>query len=177
MDMFVQDFTDEYARYRAVGEKALAQVSEEGLNRVVAPNGNSIAVIVRHVSGNFRSRFTDFLTTDGEKPARDREAEFAGGTYTRAEIDEAWRAGWAVLEKALDDLGEDDLQTTVKIRGQELSVHEALCRSLAHVAQHVGQIILLARIVATDDWKWISIPPGQSAQYNKNPTMEKLPAK
>jgi hypothetical protein len=175
--MFVQDFTDEYGRYRASAEKAMAQVSEEGLNRVLAPQGNSIAMLVRHMSGNLRSRFTDFLTTDGEKPTRDREREFAGGTYTRAEIDEAWRAGWAALEKALDDLGEDDLQSTVTIRGQKLSVHEALCRSLAHAAQHVGQIILLARIVATDDWKWISIPPGQSVAYNKNPTMEKAPAK
>jgi hypothetical protein len=175
--MFVQDFTDEYARYRAAGEKALAQVSEEGLNRILAPNGNSIAMIVRHMSGNLKSRFTDFQTSDGEKPWRDRDGEFASGTYTRAEIDEAWRAGWAVLEKALDDVGEDDLQSTVKIRGKELSVHEALCRSLAHAAQHVGQIIVLARIVATDEWKWISIPPGQSAAYNLSPTMEKRPAK
>jgi hypothetical protein len=175
--MFVQDFTDEFARYRASGEKALAQVSEEGFNHVVAPDGNSIAVIVRHVSGNLRSRFTDFLTADGEKPTRDRDGEFAPGTYTRAEIDEAWRAGWTAVEQALDDVGEDDLQSTVKIRGQPLSVHEALCRSLAHTATHVGQIVLLARIVATDKWKWISIPPGQSAQYNQNPTMEKLLAK
>jgi hypothetical protein len=175
--MFVQDFTDEYARYRVMGEKALAQVSDEGLNKVVAPNGNSIAMIVRHMSGNMLSRFTDFLTTDGEKPTRDRDAEFADGTFSRGEVDAAWKKGWDTVEKALDDLGEDDLQTTVKIRGHKLDVHEALCRSLAHAASHVGQIVLLARIVATDDWKWISIPKGRSKEYNQNPTMEKLPGR
>jgi hypothetical protein len=175
--MFVQDFVDEYARYRAVGEKAMAQVSDEALNRVVAPNGNSIAMIVRHLGGNFASRFTDFLTTDGEKPWRNRDDEFVDGTFRRAEVDAAWTTGWAALEAALEDVGEDDLQSSVKIRGTELSVHAALCRSLAHAAMHVGQIVLLARIVATDDWKWISIPKGQSQQYNQNPTLEKRPAR
>ena len=175
--MFVEDFTDEYARYRAIGEKALVQVSDDNLNRVVAPNGNSIAMLVRHLGGNLQSRFTNFLTEDGEKPWRDRDEEFADRTYTRAEVDEVWNAGWAALEKALDDVGEDDLQSTVKIRGTPLTVHEALCRSVAHAAMHVGQIVLLARIVATDEWKWISIPKGQSQQYNQNPSMEKRPAK
>ena len=175
--MFVQDFVDEYARYRATGDKALAQVPDEGLNRIVAPNGNSIAMIVRHMGGNFASRFTDFLTSDGEKPSRNRDGEFAEGPFTRAEVDAAWTTGWETLRKALDDVGEDDLQSTIKIRGQELTVHEALCRSLAHAAMHVGQIVLLARIVATDEWKWISIPKGQSQQYNQNPNLEKRPAR
>lgn len=175
--MFVQDFTDEYARYRAIGEKALAQVSDDGLNRVVAPNGNSIAMLVRHLGGNLQSRFTNFLTEDGEKPWRDRDAEFADRTYTRSEMDDQWTAGWKALEQALDDVGEDDLQSTVKIRGQVHTVHEALCRSLAHAAMHVGQIVLLARIVATDEWKWISIPKGKSQEYNQNPSMEKRPAR
>jgi hypothetical protein len=175
--MFLQDFVDEYAKYRAIGDKALAQVSDEGLNKILSPNGNSIAMIVRHVGGNFVSRFTGFLTSDGEKPSRDRDAEFSEGPFTRAEVDAAWLAGWKAVDTALDDLSEDDLQMPVKIRGIELSVHEALCRSLAHSASHVGQIVLLARIVATDDWKWISIPKGQSRQYNLNPTMEKLPSR
>jgi hypothetical protein len=175
--MFVQDFTDEYARYRAIGEKALAQVPDENLNRVVAPNGNSVAMLVRHLGGNLRSRFTNFLTEDGEKPWRNRDEEFTDGVYTRAEVNDAWNAGWAALEQALEDVGEDDLQSTVKIRGTPLTVHEALCRSLAHAAMHVGQIVLMARIVATDDWKWISIPKGQSQQYKQNPTLEKRPAK
>lgn len=175
--MFVQDFTDEYARYRAIGEKALAQVSDENLNRVLAPNGNSIAMIVRHLSGNLKSRFTNFLTEDGEKPWRDRDEEFVTRSYTRAEVDEIWNAGWAALEQALEDTGEDDLQSTVKIRGTPLTVHEALCRSVAHAAMHVGQIVLIARIVATDEWKWISIPKGQSQTYNQNPTLEKRPGR
>jgi hypothetical protein len=175
--MFVQDFTDEFARYRAIGEKALVQVSDDNLNRVIAPNGNSIAMLVRHLGGNLQSRFTNFLTEDGEKAWRNRDEEFADRSYTRAEVDEAWNAGWAALEKALDDVGEDDLQSTVKIRGTPLTVHEALCRSVAHAAMHVGQIVLLARIVATDEWKWISIPKGQSQQYNQNPVMEKRPAR
>ena len=175
--MFVQDFIDEYARYRATGEKAIVQVSDDALNRVVAPNGNSIAMLVRHLGGNLQSRFTNFLTEDGEKPWRDRDAEFADRTYSRAEVDEQWKAGWTVLEQALEDLGEDDLQSTVKIRGQAHTVHEALCRSLSHAAMHVGQIVLLARILATDEWKWITIPKGKSQEYNQNPTLEKRPAK
>jgi hypothetical protein len=142
----------------------------------VAPNGNSIAMLVRHLGGNLASRFTDFLTADGEKPWRNRDDEFADGVYSRAEVDEAWRAGWDVLRRELAALTDADLERQVTIRGQGLTVHAALCRSLAHAAMHVGQIILLARIVATDEWKWISIPKGQSQQYNQNPTLEKRPA-
>ena len=175
--MFVKDFIDEYQRYRMMGEKAMTQVSDEALNRVVAPDGNSIAMIVRHVAGNFVSRFTDFLTEDGEKPWRNRDAEFADGTFARAEIDDAWKTGWDVVESELGKLTDADLERIVKIRGQELSVHEALCRSVAHAASHVGQIVLLARILATNDWQWISIPKGQSQQYNQNPVLEKRPAR
>jgi len=175
--MFVKDFVDEYARYRLMGEKAMAQVSEEGLNRVVAPDGNSIAMIVRHIGGNFVSRFTNFLTEDGEKPWRNRDGEFADGVYGRTEIEDAWTTGWSILESELGHLTDADLERFVTIRGTELTVHEALCRSLAHVASHVGQIVLLARIVAPERWQWISIPKGQSQQYNQNPTLEKRPAR
>jgi len=175
--MFVEDFVSEYGKYRAIGEKAIAQVSDEGLNKVVAPGTNSIAMLVRHMSGNFVSRFTDFLTTDGEKPNRDRDGEFEEGHWSRAEIEAAWTKGWAVLEAALEDLVEDDLQNVITIRGQKLAVHDALCRSLAHQAMHVGQIVLLARMVADGEWKWISIPKGQSKQYNLNPTLERGPAR
>jgi hypothetical protein len=174
--MFVKDFIDEYSRYRTMGEKAMAQASDEGLNRVVAPDGNSIAMIVRHISGNLVSRFTDFLTADGEKASRNRDGEFADGTFTRAEIDMVWTRGWTVLDSALASLGEDDMTRIITIRGHQHTVHEALCRSLSHTASHIGQIVLLARIVATDQWKWITIPKGQSNQYNQNPTLEKRPA-
>lgn len=174
--MFVKDFADEYARYRAAAEKAMAQVSDEGLNHIAARDGNSIAMLARHLSGNLQSRFTDFLTSDGEKPWRDRDSEFADGTLARAEVDAAWKAAWETLESQLAQLSDDDLTRTVTIRGVSLTVHEALVRSVTHVATHVGQIVLLARIVATGDWKWITIPKGQSPEYNQNPTFEKARA-
>jgi Protein of unknown function (DUF1572) len=175
--MFVRDFIGEYQRYRETGQKAMAQVPDEALNRVVAPDGNSIAMIARHIGGNLASRFTEFLTADGEKPWRNRDDEFADGQYSRAQLDEAWTTGWGVLESELEKLTDDDLERIVTVRGHELTVHAALSRSLAHTAMHVGQIILLARMLATDEWKWITIPKGQSQQYNQNPTMETRPAK
>ncbi len=175
--MLVKDFVDEYARYRALAEKAMAQVSDEALNRVMVPDGNSIAVLVRHIGGNLASRFANFLTEDGEKPWRDRDREFDDGAFTRALVDEAWTKGWATLEAELTNLSDTDLERIVTIRGKELTVHAALCRSLAHVAMHVGQIILLARMLAEAPWQSLSIPRGQSQLYNRNPTLEKRPAR
>ena len=174
--MFVQSFVDEYERYRVVADKAIEQVpGDAALNRILAPNGNSIAMLMRHVGGNLASRFTDFGTADGEKPWRDRDGEFGEGPFTRAEAEKEWTAGWAALNTALSKLTEADLTRTVTIRKLELTIHEALTRSVTHVAMHVGQIILLSRIVATDEWKWISIPKGKSKEYNLNPTLEKAP--
>lgn len=175
--MFVKDFIDEYARYRALGEKAMAQVSDDNLNRVMVPDGNSIAVLVRHIGGNLASRFTNFLTEDGEKVWRDRDGEFDDGAFSRSTIDDAWRGGWTTVESELAKLTDADLERTVTIRGQELTVHAALSRSLAHVSMHVGQIILLARMLAAGPWQSLSIPRGQSQQYNQNPTLEKRPAR
>jgi len=175
--MFVQDFIDEYERYRIGAEKALDQVSDDALNRILAPNGNSVAMIVRHVAGNLASRFTDFTRSDGEKPWRDRDSEFDEGPFTRTEIMQRWNSAWEVCESEVGKLTDADLTTMVQIRGQNLTVHEALCRSVTHVAAHTGQIILLARILASGEWKWISIPKGQSRQYNQNPTLEKRPAR
>lgn len=154
----IKDFSGEYGKYRALGEKAMAQVTDDALNRALAPNGNSIAIIVRHVSGNLVSRYTDFLTTDGEKPSRNRDGEFADGTFTRAELVEAWKRGFDLVNHQLGNLTDGDLERTVIIRGAGLTVHEALCRSLAHTASHVGQIILLARILAGTTWTTLSIP-------------------
>jgi hypothetical protein len=175
--MLVKDFLDEYARYRAIGEKAMGQVSTDALNRVVAPDGNSIAMIVRHLSGNLVSRFTDFLTADGEKSWRNRDDEFADGPFSRAAVDDAWAKGWQVLEREVGALGDDDLRRTVTIRGVPHTVHEALSRSVTHASYHVGQIVLLARMLATDEWKWITIPKNQSRQYNANPVHEKGPVR
>jgi uncharacterized damage-inducible protein DinB len=171
----VNDFVAEYARYRAIGERALAQVPDAALDRVSAPDGNSVAMLVRHMSGNLASRFTDFLSTDGEKPWRQRDAEFEERTYTRAEVDALWRDGWQVLEATLAGLTDADLAATVHIRGQPLTVHAALGRSLAHMAYHVGQLVLLARMYAAEPWRWISIPKGASDAYNARPDREKAP--
>jgi hypothetical protein len=175
--MFIKDFADEFRRYRAMGEKAMEQVSAEGLNRVPTADGNSIAIIVRHIGGNLVSRYTDFLTSDGEKPWRNRDGEFAEGPFSRAQVDDAWNTGWDLLERELAKLTDADLERTVTIRTGTLTVHEALCRSLAHTASHVGQIVLLARIDAADRWKTLSIPKGQSAQYNRDPNLEKGPVR
>jgi hypothetical protein len=171
--MFVKDFLDEYARYRAAGEKAMAQVSDEALNHIPVVEGNSIAMIARHVGGNLASRFTDFLTTDGEKPWRDRDSEFSEGPFIRADAQAVWARGFDILAAELGTLSDQDLERDVRIRGVELTVHEALCRSLAHMATHVGQIVLLAKIAAGGSWQTLSIPKGQSAQYNANPQLEK----
>lgn len=169
------DFVTEYRRYRAIGERALAQIPDAALDTIPAPDGNSAAMIVRHLSGNLVSRFTDFLTSDGEKPWRERDAEFADRSYTRAEVDALWQQGWAAVEGALATVGDADLGGTVTIRRQPLTVHAALCRSLAHVAYHVGQLVLLGRAQADAPWQWISIPKGASESYNAAPTMERGP--
>ena len=130
-------------------------------------------MIVWHLSGNLASRFTDFLTSDGEKPWRHREEEFAARTVTRDGLMEKWRQGWGVLFEALAGLTDDDLQGQVAIRGQSLAVHDALHRSLAHASYHVGQIVYLAKLKRGADWRSLSIPPGGSAAYNQNPTLER----
>jgi hypothetical protein len=175
--MFVQSFIGEFQRYRMLGEKSIAQSSDGSLNHVPVGDGNSIAMLVRHVSGNLTSRFTDFLTTDGEKPTRDRDSEFVDGFWSRDEITAAWASGFDVVERELGALKDEDLSRTVTIRNTPLSVIDALARSIAHTAMHTGQIVLLAKIEAGDRWNTLSIPRGQSAQYNMNPTLEKRPAR
>ena len=171
----IEDFRFELERYRVLAEKALAQMPDAALNTVPVPDGNSAAMIVRHMSGNLVSRFTDFLTADGEKPTRDRDAEFADATYTRAEMDAMWKRGWAVLDDTLAQLRDEDLSRTVTIRQQPLTVHAALCRAVAHQAYHVGQLVLLARMMAESDWQSLSIPKGGSQRYNVSPDREKRP--
>ena len=172
----IKDFTDEFLRYKLSGKKAIDQVSDDGLNEIVGQDLNSMAMIIRHISGNLLSRFTDFLTSDGEKSWRDREAEFESREYSRTEIYENWERGWQCLENALATLSEAGLEKNITIRGQALTVNQALLRSLAHVANHVGQIILLAKIQTKTEWKAITIPKGKSAEYNQNPSMEKRPS-
>lgn len=171
----IRNFVDEFERYRVIGLKALDQVADESINRVVWPEGNSVAVIVRHVGGNLASRFTDFLHSDGEKPARNRDAEFEPKHYTRDEMLEWWDKGWKTVRNQLSALTDNDLGRTITIRGKTLTVHEALVRSVAHTAYHVGQIVLLARILNKGEWNWITIPRGKSVEYNQSPSKEKRP--
>ncbi len=174
--MYTTDFIDEYRRWRLAAEKAIEQVPDDQLNRVLSKDGNSVAMLMRHVGGNLRSRFTDFLTSDGEKPWRDRDGEFAEGPFTRTEVRALWDEGWQALNDALSPLTDADLGTSVTVRGQAMTVHSAATRSLSHIANHCGQIIILARIL-TSDWQWITIPKGKSREYNANPIHERPPAR
>lgn len=165
----------EYRRYRTLGEGAINQLTEAQLAEAGPGGGNSVATLVWHVAGNLQSRFTDFLTSDGEKPWRARESEFEARRVTHAGLFEKWDAGWAVLFGALEALDDAQLDATVTIRGEPFSVHEALHRSLAHVGYHVGQIVFLARALRGADWRFLSIPPGGTAAYNRDPAHERAP--
>ena len=173
MSPFVESIRGEYLRYKALAEAAMDQLDEAQLCVTGPSGGNSIAVICWHVAGNLRSRFTDFLTSDGEKPWRRREEEFAARTVTRAELQAKWNEGWEALLGALASLRDEQLQQTVTIRGQPLRVHEALHRSLSHASYHVGQIVYLAKAIRGPAWRYLSIPPGGSDAYNQTPTKDK----
>jgi hypothetical protein len=173
MNVLIQSIEAEYRRYKTLAEGAIAQVPESRLSTPGPGEGNSLAILCWHISGNLASRFTDFLTSDGEKPWRQREEEFASRMVSRDELLAKWNMGWAVLFGALAGLSDADLSSTVTIRGQSLAVHEALHRSLAHLAYHVGQIVYVAHAFCGATWKYLSIAPGGSAAYNAQPTMEK----
>jgi hypothetical protein len=155
-----------FAYYKELAEKAVAQVKDEYLHTVLGTDGNSIAVVMRHIAGNLRSRFTDFLTSDGEKPSRDREGEFTETQPTRAALMEEWEGAWAVFFKEVGPLGEGDMGRTVLIRNEPHTVLDALHRQLGHYGYHVGQIVYLSRYFAGGNWKSLSIPRGGTAKYN-----------
>jgi uncharacterized protein DUF1572 len=148
-------------------DKAVAQLPDDKLHIALDPNTNCIAVIMKHVAGNLLSRWTDFLTTDGEKPWRDRDDEFVDSFAGRAELLNHWEQGWQQLFAALTSLTPADLARSVAIRGEPHSVPMAIHRSLAHCGYHVGQIIMIARILAGDPWQTITIPRGGSSTFNK----------
>lgn len=166
----------EYRRYKALAEAALAQVSDDKLARTGPGDSNSIEMIVRHVAGNLLSRFTDFRTSDGEKPWRDRDAEFEPGGLDRAALLAQWEEAWQVLSGVLAALRDDDLAASVTVRRQPLRIDEALHRSLAHTAYHVGQIVFLAKAMRAGTWKTLSIPKGASRAYNAAPGNESASA-
>ena len=151
--------------HRRLVEHALEQVSDEDFFRRPDPESNSIAIIVKHLSGNMRSRFTDFLTSDGEKPDRNRDGEFAEAGETRADLMRAWEAGWAAVAATFESLRPEDLGSTVAIAGEPHTVLGAINRHLAHLAYHSGQIAYLAKHWAGSGWRTLSIPKGGSAAY------------
>lgn len=166
MTTIVAAIQAELLRYKTLAEGALNQLTDSDLVAPAGGAGNSIAIICTHVAGNLRSRFTDFLTSDGEKPWRHREEEFQPRALTRADLLVAWERGWGAFFDALRGLSDADLTRTVTIQGQPLAVHEALQRSLTHVSYHVGQIVYAARARRGDAWRFLSIPLGQSDRYD-----------
>jgi hypothetical protein len=173
MTNFIDSIRAEYLRYKALAEAAIDQLSDDQLSAGGPSASNSIATICWHVSGNLKSRFTDFLTSDGEKPWRQREEEFKARSVTRSELLAKWNEGWGVLLGALSALTVEQLGQTVTIRNQPLLVHEALHRSLAHASYHVGQIVYVAKAMRGKDWNYLSIPPGKSDAYNQSATRDK----
>jgi uncharacterized damage-inducible protein DinB len=168
----------EYTRYRRLCELAIEQVTDADLMHRSSDDGNSLAILLRHLSGNLRSRFTDFLTSDGEKPWRQRDEEFEPPTFDRGTLLAQWQTAWDGLDQALQQVaaaGPGVLARDVTIRQQPLTVLDALLRSVAHVAYHTGQIVLLARERCGPRWRTLSIPRGGSAAYAAAPDREKSP--
>ena len=156
-----------FRRQKELVERALAQVDDADFFRTIDTESNSIAVIVKHVGGNLRSRWTDFLSADGEKPDRDRDGEFiVASEASRETIMKIWDDGWTALTRTFSTLRPTDLTTTVRVRGEAMSAVEAMHRSIAHIAQHAGQIVLLAKHYRSADWKTLSIPRGASNEFN-----------
>ena len=155
---YLDDSLQVFRQYKMLAERAMSQVSDEQLFAALDGEMNSIAIIVKHMVGNMRSRWTDFLTSDGEKPDRNRDSEFEDPAATRDALMRQWEAGWACVFGALEPLADDDLGRTVTIRGEPHSVMQAINRQVAHYAQHIGQIILLAKHFAAGQWQSLTIP-------------------
>jgi hypothetical protein len=164
--IYITSITKQFNNYKLLGEQAMAQLNDEQLLWQYNEESNSIAKIVQHLHGNMISRWTDFLTTDGEKESRNRDAEFETVLQTRAEVSTAWEAGWTCLFTAIATLKEEDLTKIIYIRNQGQTVVDAINRQLAHYPYHVGQIIFICKLLTDGAWKSLSIPKNKSAEYN-----------
>jgi hypothetical protein len=164
---YLEDALSVFRYYKNLAERAITQATDEQLFAVLDEEANSIAVVVKHMAGNMRSRFTDFLTTDGEKPDRDRDSEFVDPPATRAALMTLWNEGWDCLFRAIEPLSETDLGRTIRIRGEAHSVMQAVNRQIAHYAYHCGQIVLLAKHFQHDRWQSLTIPRNRSAAFNQ----------
>ena len=163
---YLEDLRQQFESRKTVADAAIAQLSDDDLFRTIDPESNSVAIVMRHIAGNLRSRFTDFLTTDGEKPDRYRDTEFEVPAGTARETVEAnWENAFRVLRETLASLTPDDLLRDVYIRGERHTVLRALQQAVTHVAMHVGQIVFLAKHLRGSSWRTLSIPRGQSEQF------------
>ena len=167
---YIEDTLAVFRQYKLLGERAMQQVSDEELFASLDAESNSMAIIVKHITGNMRSRWTDFLTTDGEKPNRNRDSEFVDPPATREALMRDWEDGWARVFRAIEPLTDADLGRTVTIRGEAHSVMQAINRQLAHYPMHVGQIILLAKHYAGERWQTLSVPRNRSVEFNRKVT-------
>jgi len=165
--LYLKDVVAQFYQLKTLADRALSQVNDGDLFRPLDPESNSLAILIQHMAGNMRSRWTDFLTSDGEKPDRNRDAEFevAEGT-TREDLQARWEEGWRCLFQTLTALSEEDLALTVLIRAEPHSVIKAINRQLTHYGYHVGQIVFLAKHFASDHWRALSVPRGRSGQFN-----------
>lgn len=164
---YLQDALAVFRQYKKLGDGAMGQVSDAELYAALDPEMNSIAVVAKHMAGNMRSRWTDFLTTDGEKPDRQRDTEFEAPPATRAELVAMWEDGWGRVFAAVEALSEADLAATVTIRGERHSVMQAINRQVGHYAYHVGQMVMLAKHFRSAEWRSLSVPRGRSAEFNR----------
>jgi hypothetical protein len=168
---YIEDSLAIFRQYKLLGERAMQQVSDEQLFASLDDESNSIAIIVKHLAGNMRSRWTDFLTSDGEKATRNRDSEFVDPAATREALMRDWEDGWACVFGAIERLTDADMGRTVTIRGEAHSVMQAINRQLAHYPQHVGQIVLLAKHFAGKRWQTLSVPRNNSAEFNRKVAM------
>jgi len=164
---YIEDCLSLFRYYKGLADRAMAQVSDEQLTVALDPEMNSLAQIVKHMAGNMLSRFTDFLSSDGEKPWRDRDSEFEAPPATREAVMALWERGWQCLFAAVEPLTDADMSKTVMIRGEAHTVMQAINRQVGHYAHHVGQIVFLAKHLQHADWKCLSVPRGQSAAFTK----------
>jgi hypothetical protein len=164
---YAEDARAIFRQYKTLADRAIEQVSDAALYCVLDPEMNCMAIIMKHMAGNMLSRWTDFLTTDGEKPTRNRDSEFEDPSPTRAELLALWERGWSCLFAALEPLTDADLVRTITIRGEAHSVMQAINRQVAHYSYHCGQIVLLAKHFQSSNWKCLTVPRKQSAEFNR----------
>lgn len=162
----LEDTIEAFRSYKKLAEKALDQISDEEFFRQIDEESNSVAAVAKHIGGNLRSRWTDFLTTDGEKPDRNRDTEFVAEGDSRASITELWDRGWNALVETLESLTVEDLGKIIQIRGEDYTVLKAMNRALAHTASHIGQIVFLAKHYRSAEWQTLSVPRNKSGEFN-----------